>query len=229
MSFLDGIALSEFVTFFLGALGVALMGGWHCAGMCGGLAALATTPQDRGWAQLGRLISYVALGVVASLFGARILSTVPEEWRWLAAVLLASLSFWIMLSTWNLRLPGRAQRFLWRHRPRGTRSGEFLFLGVLNGLLPCHWLYGFLVSAAALGDPGKGAVLLAALWLGSLPWLLGFARVGAWMRRLTGDSPWLGRAWLALVLAGLMVQVLPSAHSHANATPREPVICGGSR
>lgn len=229
MSFLDGVALSELVTFSLGALGVALLGGWHCAGMCGGLAALATTPTDRAWAQLGRLSSYVSLGVLASLFGGRVLATVPTEWRWLGALVLAGLSFWIMLSTWNLRLPGRAQRFLWRHRPRGHRASEFFFLGTLNGLLPCHWLYGFLVSAAALGDPLKGAVLLAALWMGSLPWLLGFAQLGGWLRRFTGDSPWLGRAWLALVLAGLLVQVLPSAHSHDESARREPVICGGSR
>lgn len=228
MWFLEEITHNS--AFALSALAVALAGGWHCAGMCGGLAALASKPANVFWAQLGRLISYVSLGVISGAFGSRVLEAVPLSWRWPASIAMAALSFWVLISTWNLSLPLRIQRFFWSHRPKQLPALDFLTLGMLNGFLPCHWLYGFLVSAAALGSPFKGGVLLMALWAGSVPWLLGASSLGHWVRRRGLVSPWISRGWLVLVLASLLAQTFAQNHSHAHhheAPSKEAVICNG--
>jgi hypothetical protein len=42
-------------------------------------------------------------------------------------------------------------------------------LGLLTTLLPCGWLYAFVAAAAATGSGPRGAVVMAAFWLGTLP------------------------------------------------------------
>lgn len=187
-----------------GAFGVALLGGLHCAGMCGPIAALAAKPRHAVFYQTGRLISYASLGALAGFFGERALSWIPEDRKWIVSVALGLLALWVLLSTWNLEFPKRLQRFLWRNRPRGRETTEFLSLGVLNGLLPCHWLYGFLMVAAGTESPLKGAVLLTSLWAGALPWLLGFSSGAGLLRRLSPRSQWIARALLVTVVLGLL-------------------------
>lgn len=200
---------------FLGsATGVALLGSWHCVGMCGPLAALAKKKSDVVLYQVGRLMTYVALGALAALFGRQLLSLVPDAVKWVGTVILGILAFWILLSSWNLELPRRFQRFLWTYRPRQTRSLDMFSLGALTGLLPCHWLYGFVVIAAGQDSPAKGALLLFALWVGSAPWLLGASSVSGLIQRLSPRSRWLTFVLLAVVMLGLMAHGFMSGDEH---------------
>ena len=110
----------------------------------------------------------------------------------LAAVLQA-----IGLSLPRLRLPGLAQRmvfagqrmaFALRPLPRS------LGIGLLTAFLPCGWLYLFAAYAAGTGSPARGAMVMAAFWLGGVPALL-LAGLGG--RRLPdywdGACRWLRR------------------------------------
>jgi sulfite exporter TauE/SafE len=85
-----------------------------------------------------------------------------------------------MLHTVGLRvrlpkvtLPGFATRFLGRVHGR-TPLVRALLLGGASALLPCGFLYGFALAGAATGSPLGGALVMAALWAGNLPALLGF-------------------------------------------------------
>ncbi|MBX2987214.1 MAG: sulfite exporter TauE/SafE family protein [Bdellovibrionaceae bacterium] len=201
--------------FFAGsALGVAFLGSWHCAGMCGAIAALSTKPKTIALYQSGRLLSYVILGTLAAAFGAQVLGWIPDDRKWIITVVFGVLSLWVLLSTWNLDFPQKLQKFLWRHRPRGGETTEFFSLGVLNGLLPCHWLYGFLMVAAGFGSPWKGAVLLACLWAGSLPWLLGASTLSGVARRWVPKSKWPARVLLVTVVLGLILQGFMGGDPH---------------
>src|SRR5207253_860845 len=72
-----------------------------------------------------------------------------------------------------------------------------LLLGSASALLPCGFLYGFALAAAATGSASKGAAVMAAFWLGNLPALLGFGFVlsGA-LTRLRKHLPMLSAATL---------------------------------
>lgn len=66
-----------------------------------------------------------------------------------------------------------------RQRPPIWRASA---LGLSSALLPCGWLYGFVVLAAGTGSWSRGALLLGAFWSGTVPALLG---VGLGVERLS--------------------------------------------
>lgn len=208
-------ALDPSSFFFAGsAVSVAFLGSWHCAGMCGPIAALSRSRKTMALYQAGRLMTYVTLGALAATFGKQILSWIPDDKKWIVTVAIGLLSLWVLMSVWSLELPGQIQKFLWRNRPRGNETADFLSLGVLNGLLPCHWLYGFLIVAAGFGSPAKGAILLFCLWAGSLPWLLGASSLSAVARRLSIRSQWIARGLLVTVILGLILQGFMGSDPH---------------
>jgi sulfite exporter TauE/SafE len=71
-------------------------------------------------------------------------------------------------------------------------------IGVLTGLLPCGWLWVFVVSAAGTGSPWTGAAVMAVFWLGTVPAMTGVLAFGgpalAWARRK-----------LPVITAGVMI------------------------
>ena len=66
------------------------------------------------------------------------------------------------------------------HQPPMTRA---IATGLFTALLPCGWLYVFVVAAAAAGSPVKSAALMAVFWAGTLPMMLA---VGAGAQRALG-------------------------------------------
>jgi sulfite exporter TauE/SafE len=145
------------------AMGAAGM--LHCAGMCGGLAALA----GRGVLyHTGRAASYLFLGTLAGALGEAVLRIAPlgAGARVLAVAGGALLLAAGLESLGLVRLPGLAvpARFaaaiagLVRGGPAGS-----LVVGFANGLLPCPLVYAFLALAAATGSAVEGAATLLVL------------------------------------------------------------------
>lgn len=66
------------------------------------------------------------------------------------------------------------------HRPPVVRA---LLIGLLTTILPCGWLYAFVITAAGTGSPLAGAATMAAFWLGTVPMLVG---VGLGVQKLAG-------------------------------------------
>lgn len=205
---------SQIILFAAGALGAAFLGGWHCGGMCGGIATLASKPKAAFLYQIGRLFSYTLLGLLFCHFGTQITSWLPQEKRWLIAIFLGFFSYWLLVTSWNLKIPMKIQTFLWKNRPRESFFTEYLFLGILNGLLPCTWLYAFLMVAAGLSSHSRAILLMFCLWFGSLPWLLGFSFLGHHLRRLTSLSPWISRVLLISVIFSLLAHHFSIDHFH---------------
>ena len=49
---------------------------------------------------------------------------------------------------------------------------------MLTGLLPCGWLWAFVVSAAGTASPVAGALVMAVFWLGTVPAMTGVLALG---------------------------------------------------
>jgi sulfite exporter TauE/SafE len=73
-------------------------------------------------------------------------------------------------------------------------------LGLLTTLLPCGWLYAFVVTAAGTGHPARGALVMTAFWLGTLPVMIG---VGLGAQRMFGPL----RRRLPVVSAAALVVI----------------------
>jgi sulfite exporter TauE/SafE len=193
----------------------SLLGSVHCIGMCGGLIAVAadgaTSTRGRVQVQLGyqaaRLLSYLTLGAVAGGLGQALdLAGQAAGWGKAAAVVsgvamtLVGLSAMLHAVGIRLRLPALrglprfVTRFLGQAREKPPVARAVL-LGGASALLPCGFLYAFALAGAGTGSPLGGALVLAALWLGNLPALLGFGLLlSSTLTRLKRHIPLLSAA-----------------------------------
>jgi sulfite exporter TauE/SafE len=183
------------------ALLLGLMGGAHCAAMCGGIVgALNLRPHGAPRAlavdlpiQLayngGRIASYTAAGAIAGGIGGMALLA---ESLWPAQVALAVAANVVLILA-GLHLGGfgalwtrieAAGAVLWRRiAPLGARfvpadtPPRAFAVGTVWGWLPCGLVYSALALAITAGGPASGAAVMLAFGLGTLPNLLaaGFA------------------------------------------------------
>jgi hypothetical protein len=58
-----------------------------------------------------------------------------------------------------------------------------LTVGLLTTLLPCGWLYAFVITAAGTGTVTHAMLIMVAFWVGTLPMMLA---IGVGIRRLAG-------------------------------------------
>ena len=203
----------------LTVLAASLVGSLHCAGMCGGFVAFYTGAGGRrpglGHAayNIGRLAAYATLGALAGALGAALdLAAAPAGIERGAAVLAGGLialwGTWTLLEMAGVRVarlePPAALRgavargvAVVAAQPPVTRA---LVIGLLTGLLPCGWLYAFIVTAAGTGDPLRGAGLMAVFWLGTLPAMAG---LGVAVQALAGSL----RRWVPAACAVAMIAV----------------------
>ncbi|MBB3191335.1 sulfite exporter TauE/SafE family protein [Halomonas cerina] len=177
----------------LAAFVFGLLGGAHCIGMCGGIMSaltFAVPPSMRHPARLsglllgynlGRISSYMAAGALVAILGSLIAITPRARLvlQGLAAVMLILMALYIA-NWWKglLRLEALG-RHVWRHlEPVGRRLmpvvkvPQALALGAVWGWLPCGLVYSMLAWSLAVADPWRGAALMGAFGLGTLPALL---------------------------------------------------------
>jgi uncharacterized protein len=171
---------------------VGLLGGVHCAGMCGGIvSALSSQPvvRERRWPlhlayNLGRIASYAAAGAIAgSIAGVGLLfrQVLPLQTILyvLANVMLILLGLY--LAGWS-SLVARLEPagfWLWKRISPHTRRllpadtlPRAAALGMLWGWLPCGLVYSVLAVAMVSGSAASGALTMLAFGLGTVPNLL---------------------------------------------------------
>lgn len=181
---------SGFLTVFL----VGLLGGVHCAGMCGGVVSALSLqgPRDTSrpaWPvhlayNLGRIASYAtagalmgALGSLGLLFG----KALPVQMvLYVAAnLMMVALGLYLTGITGALAFTERLGQRLWRRVQPLTRRflpvrgpAQAFPLGMLWGWLPCGMVYSVLAMALLTGSAVRGAATLLAFGLGTLPNLM---------------------------------------------------------
>lgn len=171
-----------------------LLGGAHCIGMCGGIMSaltFAVPPSMRSPARLGglllgynlgRIVSYMIAGALVASLGT-LLGGTHDGLRLALQIIAAGMLILMALYLANwwrglTRIEALGRR-LWRHlEPLGrrlmpvVRIPQSIALGAVWGWLPCGLVYSMLAWSLAGGDPWRGAALMGAFGLGTLPALL---------------------------------------------------------
>ena len=179
---------SGFIAVFL----VGLLGGTHCMAMCGGIVGALTVGTPAGRPQwplhlaynFGRISSYAlagaALGAVGSA-GLLLNDALPVQMTLyvLANLMLVALGLYLIGVPQGLTFLERGGQKVWaRIQPLtrrflpATSVSRALPLGMLWGFLPCGMVYSVLTTALLTGSALRGAGLMLAFGLGTLPNLL---------------------------------------------------------
>lgn len=190
------------VTALFAVFVASLLGSFHCACMCGPIAIWSSGTQTTiarserivriGGYHVGRLLTYLLLGFVAGLAGSAI-GKVGEGAGFQSAAARVAGGTMILMGLWRLQSMwrGRSQnaadpgshgglsqkiamliakvRPLLAKLPIAARS---VGIGATTVLLPCGWLYLFVLFAAGSGSVTGSMSIMAAFWLGTIPSLV---------------------------------------------------------
>ncbi|MEX2044999.1 MAG: sulfite exporter TauE/SafE family protein [Opitutus sp.] len=193
------------------ALVAGLITSLHCVGMCGPLAcAIMPVSGDRSDAatvstgyHVARMTGYALLGALAGAVGQAPLMWISHsalKWLpWLLVIFFIGLAF-----RWDRHLPKVTSlgRIVWkvqgwmRGRPRVETAAA---LGLVTPLLPCGPLY-FIVALGMLsGSALRGAEMMLAFGLGTVP-LLWLAQTQFHWIRQKFSPIWIDRVRITLAL-----------------------------
>jgi sulfite exporter TauE/SafE len=177
---------------FSAVLVASLLGSTHCAGMCGAFVAFAVGSPMNGKpvsrARLnaayngGRLMTYAVVGGIAGMLGAALdlggaLLGVQKVAMGIAAGLMIGFGIVAVLRHLGLRIPRMPLPGTLIRTARAGHAWAFGLsplaragvVGLLTTLLPCGWLYAFVIIAAGTASPVWGPMVMLAFWLGTLP------------------------------------------------------------
>ena len=171
---------------FLGSFG-------HCIGMCGGIVLAYSTikiePEEskvsKSCAHLlynfGRVFTYSSLGAIFGLLGGVVTFNNTANGVLLSvagvAMILAGLSLMGRLKFLTLIehsfSSSRIYKSTFKKVLNSKSNSSFFFLGMLNGLLPCGFVYFFAITAASTASPLYGALVMAIFGLSTMPAMFG--------------------------------------------------------
>ena len=171
---------------------VGLLGGTHCMAMCGGIVGALTvgTPAGRSpWPlalayNFGRISGYAVAGALlgaAGQAGLLLEGALPVQMTLyvLANLLLVALGLYLIGVPQGLTFIERGGQKLWARLQPLTRRflpatsiARAYPLGLVWGFLPCGMVYSVLSMTLLTGSALRGASLMLAFGLGTLPNLL---------------------------------------------------------
>jgi len=180
---MDTINIATIMTIaFLGSFG-------HCVGMCGGIViAYTSTKVDEKWSKTkqafahltyssGRIVTYMLLGMMFGyLGGVATFNNYTNGALLLFAgvvMVLAGLSLMGKVKFLTLIEHSFSKSQWYQKSFRAMLQSQSLFsfflLGMLNGLLPCGFVYFFAITAASTASPFWGAVVMLIFGLSTIP------------------------------------------------------------
>jgi sulfite exporter TauE/SafE len=172
---------------------IGLLGSFHCVGMCGPIAVALPVYQEsrlklitgRALYNFGRIVTYSLMGALFGLFGSRLVIFGLQQYL--------SVGFGVLIIAYVFT-PGKVKSkfsnisiyrfvtdFIKKHfaklTEKKTLSSLFL-IGLLNGLLPCGFVYVGIAGAVSTGGVISGALFMALFGLGTFPIMFAASLVG---------------------------------------------------
>lgn len=214
------------------AFTTALVGGLHCAGMCGGFVGALQLHRPRavpaaslavGY-HTGRVTSYAAAGALVGLIGGALFTrhVLPLQVALLAVGGLMLLALGVSMMRGNRWMRGleTVGKWVWKaiaplaRRVYPPRSAAQAYLaGLAWGWIPCGMVYAVLPLALVAGGPVQGALVMLAFGIGTLP---NMAMVDVAATRLAGGgSLAASRSWLKIGAGALVIAFGVSGLAHA--------------
>lgn len=164
----------------------------HCIGMCGPLALALPVQHLALWQQrvaalsynTGRIVTYSVLGLLFGMAGRTIYMAGFQQWLSIITgiiMLVFIVQYYFLRHAWQPKWSQKLNAFVQQLMIRllnKERKSSFLFLGMVNGLLPCGMVYVALASALNFSKVESGVLFMAAFGAGTLPLMILLSIIG---------------------------------------------------
>ena len=174
----------------LAGFAFGFVGSLHCIGMCGPIV-LALPVGNHRWAtfavgrflyNLGRVVTYTIMGGIVGLLGAGILLPLFQQDLSIIAgifIILSVVLRRLIKLSWPVPsfLSGTLQRLQAKIAALLQKQSvaALFLLGVLNGLLPCGFVYVAMTAAAVSAHVLSGMLFMAGFGFGTIPAMVGLS------------------------------------------------------
>ena len=205
---------------------IGLLTSIHCVAMCGGINLSQCVPNqgttgasDNKFANLrpsilynaGRVISYTIIGGIVGGIG----SVVSFSGRAKGIVAIAAGVFMVImglnmlnifpwLRKFNPRMPKIFARKI--NEQKAGSNNSPLYIGMLNGLMPCGPLQAMQLYALSTGSPIKGALSMLLFSLGTVPLMFGLGALSSMLSKRFTQKMMQASAVLVIILGVIMFQ-----------------------
>jgi len=189
--------------FLWSAFILGLAGSLHCVGMCGPIALALPVSPSRKWKPVagrmlynaGRIVTYATLGLGVGLLGESLAFAGLQQILSLVAgaALLLGVLFNLQWESRMVSIP-LMDRMLMKLKKRlgsllhQANMKSMFHIGLLNGLLPCGFVYIALAGAISTGDTLSSAGYMALFGLGTFPAMLALSIAGNYLKKSLGKA-----------------------------------------
>lgn len=201
---------------FFTAFLTGLLGSFHCVGMCGPIALVTPQVGNSMWQKvigkviynLGRIITYSILGGVIGYFGFGLkLAGLQQSISLFCGVfIMVFVGIKFIKPQWlnGNGLGINTGKILGKLLTQKNYT-SLLSIGLLNGLLPCGFVYIALVGSLATQSAKDGALFMALFGLGTFPLMFMVGLLGQFITLNTRQKVNKAMPFLALFIGALFV------------------------
>ena len=200
---------------FLGSFG-------HCIGMCGGIVVAYSTikiePKSSKVSQsvahllysFGRVLTYSVLGAIFGALGGVVLFSNNANGGLLifagVVMILAGLSLMGKIKFLTLIEHSFSSSSIYKNAFKSVLNSKsnlsFFLLGMLNGLLPCGFVYFFAITAASTADPLYGALVMFIFGISTIPAMFGVGFLSSLASATSFRNMMMSLSSIAVILYG---------------------------
>lgn len=172
---------------------IGLLGSFHCIGMCGPITLVLPIQQPTisrrltavALYNLGRSLTYGAMG---GLFGSLGYGLFMAGYQQLVSIILGGVMLLFIAVKYFTPYPIKTRNTFHQYIQQklgGLLNSKnhvpYLWIGMINGFLPCGLVYIAIASAIATGNGLHGALLMFMFGLGTLPLMSSFMIVSKYL------------------------------------------------
>ena len=176
---------------------MGLAGSLHCIGMCGPLALSLPVSHDNNLSRIsggliynsGRILSYASMGLLFGSLGSLVIATKWQSGLSIALGIIILLyilfpkKYFHFSTTTILGKPFMLLRQRLGKLFQSKKLSSLLFIGVLNGFLPCGLVYLALTSSIISASPVNGGMFMLFFGLGTFPMMFATVLMGNYLNQ----------------------------------------------
>ncbi|MBH1940147.1 sulfite exporter TauE/SafE family protein [Mobilitalea sibirica] len=201
---------------------IGLLTSFHCVAMCGGICLSQCVPRKEIEGEkenklsalrpsllynLGRVISYTVIGGLVGALGSVVSFTGSFKGivQIIAGVFMIIMGLNMLnLFPWLRKLNPRIPKVFAKKIHSNKRNNSPLYVGLLNGLMPCGPLQAMQLFALSTGSPVRGALSMFLFSIGTVPLMLAFGALSSFLSKKFTNKMMMAGAVMVVILGVVM-------------------------